>query len=114
MMHTPAFLTGCARGRRWSPLSFLLTLYLPTLKDHQNAECSRDSVLSFSSVKDLRVEPRPYLAMGKGPHHKDNGVTAGRQFSHITDDRDRKRSANSFLHPTGKWSDTGFLITKEK
>lgn len=32
--------------------------------------------------------------MGKGPHHKDNGVTAGRQLSHITDDRDRKRSAN--------------------
>lgn len=82
------------RGQEVEPLSFFLTLYLPTPKDHQNAECSWDSVLSFSSVKNLRVEPRPYLAMSKGPHHEDNGVTAGRQLSHITDDWDGKRSAN--------------------
>lgn len=45
-------------------------------------------------MRDLRVEPRPYLAMGKGPHHKNNRVATGHQLSHITDDRDRKRSAN--------------------
>lgn len=56
-------------------------------KDHQNANCSWNSVLSY-------IEPRPYLAMGKGPHHKNNRVAAGDQLSHITDDRDGKRSTN--------------------
>lgn len=35
-----------------------------------------------------------HLAMGKGPHHEDNRVTAGHQLSHITDNWDGERSAN--------------------
>lgn len=43
----------------------------------------------------LRLEePRPYLAMGKGPHHKNNRLIAGHQLSYITDGWDGKRSAN--------------------
>lgn len=77
-------------GRKWK-------LHLsPTYKDkdHQNTKCSWDSVLSFSSGKNLRAEPRPYPAVGKGPHHKDNRVAAGHQLPHIADDRGGKRSAD--------------------
>lgn len=45
-------------------------------------------------MKNLRVEPRPYLAMGKGPHHKNNRVAARYQLSHITNSWGGKRSAN--------------------
>lgn len=39
-------------------------------------------------------EARLYLAMGKGPHHENNWVTAGHQLSHISDVRDGEGSAN--------------------
>lgn len=32
--------------------------------------------------------------MGKGAHHKNNGVTAGHEVSHVTDGRDREGGAN--------------------
>lgn len=45
-------------------------------------------------MKNLRTEPRLYLAMGKGPHHENNWVTPGHQLSHITDVCHGKGSAD--------------------
>ena len=79
----------------------LPAVFSPSISQgHQNASCSEYGILSLYSMKNPRVEPRPYLAMGKSPHHKKNRVAAGHQFSYITNDWDGKRCAN--LHTSNR------------
>lgn len=95
----PAILKGCSlRQAMEPPFVFQPCSYplFPNLYGQacQNADCSQNSILSLSSMKNLTVEPRPYLAMGEGPHHKNNRVAARYQLSHIANSWDGKRSAN--------------------
>lgn len=75
--------------------SSALSLYFPAHKDKDHPYCKCSEFCNKRQLhEESRVEPRPYLAMGKGPHHEDNRVTAGHQLSHITDNWDGERSAN--------------------